>query len=313
MTALCSRNQLSGQHTLLTCPLNQFQLIDIKGDDAQKFLQGQLTCDVNKLAPGENTLCAHCDPKGKVWAVYWLVKFNEQHFALIVRKALQPKALQELKKYAVFSKVTFNEREAALFGLAGSDAAQALSAYLDAPNSEIPMTQHGELVCCFLACPQPRFLLIAPLGSVDIAFTHDETLWDVLDQQDGIPVLSSVSQNEFIPQALNLQHLGRAISFQKGCYIGQETVARAKYRGANKRALFTLTTQSPLQVELGGSVELALEQNWRKTGHIISHVTYDSTSYMQVVLAKDTQPTSKMRLGDVPLSLLALPFELNDE
>ncbi|MBV7388505.1 tRNA-modifying protein YgfZ [Pasteurellaceae bacterium TAE3-ERU1] len=313
MTALCPHTQLSAQHGLLSCPLSQFQLIDIEGADAQTFLQGQLTCDVNKLAVGENTLCAHCDPKGKVWAVYWLVKFSETHFALLVRKALLPQALQALKKYAVFSKVTFTEREAALFGLAGSDAAKALGAHLEAPNSETPLSQRGELHACYLACPQPRFLLIAPVEGFTLKTTHDATLWDVLDQQDGVPVLSGASQQEFIPQALNLQHLGRAISFQKGCYIGQETVARAKYRGANKRALFTLIATTPVQAELGTSVELALEQNWRKTGHILSVARHNNTHYVQVVLAKDTQASAKLRLGEVPLAVLPLPFELNDE
>ena len=65
-------------------------------------------------------------------------------------------------------------------------------------------------------------------------------IWEVADIQAGLPNLSPQTQNEFIPQALNLQAVEQAISFTKGCYIGQETVARAKYRGANKRAMFIL-------------------------------------------------------------------------
>ncbi|MBE2893612.1 tRNA-modifying protein YgfZ [Spirabiliibacterium falconis] len=314
MTALCTYAQLSTQYPLIICPLPQFQLIEITGEDAQKFLQGQLTCDVNKLAIGENTLCAHCDPKGKVWSIFYLIKCSEQHFYLLIRNHLLPSALDQLKKYAVFSKVRFEPCNRKIIGAAGGNAHAFISQFITAPNSETPLTQTDEFMACLLASEQPRFILLAPATwQPHTAYTHDEHIWDVLDMQDGIPVLTAESQNEFIPQALNLQHLGRAISFQKGCYIGQETIARAKYRGANKRALFTLMGHGKCNAHIGDSVEIELAQHWRKTGHILNLSTHNDTQYLQVVLAKDTPLNAKFRVDDLPYSLLPLPYNVDDK
>ena len=85
-----------------------------------------------------------------------------------------------------------------------------------------------------------RAILINPTP-LDVTFNGDENNGFVRDIQAGLPSLSAETQNEFIPQALNLQAIEQAISFTKGCYIGQETVARAKYRGANKRAMYVLS------------------------------------------------------------------------
>ena len=84
------------------------------------------------------------------------------------------------------------------------------------------------------------------------------------DIQAGLPSLSAETQNEFIPQALNLQAIEQAISFTKGCYIGQETVARAKYRGANKRAMYVLSGETTVTPKIGSEIEMQLETAWRK-------------------------------------------------
>ena len=81
-----------------------WELIEISGPDAQKYLQGQLTCDVNALAAGASTLTAQCDPKGKMTSIFRLLKVSEQQFFMLINKGLFT-ALDALKKYAVFSKV----------------------------------------------------------------------------------------------------------------------------------------------------------------------------------------------------------------
>ncbi len=90
-------------------------------------------------------------------------------------------------------------------------------------------------------------------------FNGDEKIWEVADIQAGLPNLSPQTQNEFIPQALNLQAIEQAISFTKGCYIGQETVARAKYRGANKRAMFILKLKLSRKRKLAVKLKCSLK------------------------------------------------------
>lgn len=100
----------------LTVQLSQYRLIEIAGLDAEKYLQGQLTCDVAKLDAGSQTLTSHCDPKGKMSALFRLFKASSEQFFAMMPADLLPEALVQLKKYAVFSKVTFTELDTPIFG-----------------------------------------------------------------------------------------------------------------------------------------------------------------------------------------------------
>ena len=127
-------------------PLKQYGLIEASGVDAETFLQGQLTCDVGKLAIGQSTVTAHCDPKGKVSAVFRLVRVGEQRFYLLFRTALLPAALDQLKKYAVFSKVGFTPLDYPLVGIIGDSDIDA----------EIKIESNG--------CTILNLTLISPFG-----------------------------------------------------------------------------------------------------------------------------------------------------
>ena len=137
--------------------------------------------------------------------------------------------------------------------------------------------------------------------------------WDLLDIQDGVPGLAATTQLEFIPQALNLQSVEQAISFHKGCYIGQETVARAKYRGANKRALFIFAAQTESLPDIGSALEMALGDNWRATGSITSAVNFHGVLWLQAVLNTPLEEGQAFRLPNCQtlLDMQPLPYELS--
>ncbi|AWB53125.1 CAF17-like 4Fe-4S cluster assembly/insertion protein YgfZ [Pasteurella multocida] len=282
----------------VVCDLQHYTLLEIQGEDAEKYLQGQLTCDVNKLAVGESTLAAHCDAKGKINSLFRLIRTAPKTFYLLVKKGLLPTALDQLKKYAVFSKVTFTPCDWQIIGLAGEKIINAC----DEIDAQIRVT---------LSSQQPRVILIHPTA-LDLQANASHVVWDLLDIQDGIPLLSPETQAEFIPQALNLQCLEQAISFQKGCYIGQEIVARAKYRGANKRAMFTFVAQSQEMPNIKSEVEMQLENHWRKTGNIISAVNFEGTLWLQVVLNNQLEEDVQFRLSEhTALTRFPLPYTLS--
>lgn len=271
--------------------LEQYRLIAIEGNEAEKYLQGQLTSDVTKLTVGQSTLTAHCDPKGKMSAVFRLFRLAPQQFYALIRAELLPSALDQLKKYAVFSQVSFTLLDAKLIGFNGS-----------LPN--IP-AQH----CLSF---NERHILINP--EIQDTFLPS-SYWDRLDIQQGYPILMEKTQFEFLPQALNLQAIEQAISFQKGCYIGQEMVARAKYRGANKRAMFTLKTREKTTAlaQIGGEIEIQLETGWRKTGTIISALNMEDILWLQVVMNQDLTHTSfRLESGEI-LDIYPLPYTLVTE
>ncbi|MFZ7172624.1 YgfZ/GcvT domain-containing protein [Avibacterium volantium] len=274
--------------------LSQYRVISVQGVDAEKFLQGQLTCDVNGLADGQSTLTAHCDPKGKMSSVFRLLRENAEQFYLIIRHALLPSALDNLKKYAVFSKVAFEEQDWQVIGLLDKQKCGAISADF--------CLEIGQSACAMLLNKTAQ----------QINFTGEIAQWEKTIMQAGYPILSPESQNEFIPQALNLQCIEQAISFQKGCYIGQETVARAKYRGINKRAMFLFNAQTNAPVSLGSEIEMQLENGWRKTGFILSAVHFDGILWLQVVMNNQFDADTAFRLvgENTKLNLMPLPYNL---
>ncbi|ABR73796.1 folate-binding protein YgfZ [Actinobacillus succinogenes] len=266
--------------------LSQYTLIRVEGDDAESYLQGQLTADVTALAAGDSTFTAHCDPKGKMSAVFRLIRLSEKRFYALIRTCLLPAALDQLKKYAVFSKVAFTQEEAEPVGIIG--------------ETELPVQ----------AKFNNRAILINPQSAV--AFNADSALWDLADIQQGYPILTEQSQFEFIPQALNLQAIEQAVSFHKGCYIGQETVARAKYRGANKRAMYVFKAATDSIPECGGEIEMQLESGWRKTGTILYALHADGELWLQVVLNRfEDNPAFRLAKNQLPLELQPLPYDLD--
>lgn len=277
----------------ITVQLSQYRLIEIGGADAEKYLQGQLTCDVAKLADGSQTLAAHCDPKGKMSALFRLYRQSAERFFAIMPADLLPEALVQLKKYAVFSKVAFTELDTPIYG---TTSGQVFAEFCQ------------NATACSLSTEPARYLC---WGEIAVETNGEPSDWDLLDIQQGIPLLYKPNQFEIIPQAANVQMIEQAISFTKGCYIGQETVARAKYRGANKRAMFTLVGDNPTAMpEIGGAVEMQLGDNWRATGTVLSVVVKAEKLWLQVVLNRELEADVKFRLGETVLTVYPLPYEV---
>ncbi|WP_150539786.1 folate-binding protein [Actinobacillus vicugnae] len=293
---MCECSKISNSHPDLCVQLSQYRLIEIAGVDAEKYLQGQLTCDVAKLTDGEHTLTCHCDPKGKMSAVIRLYRQSVDKFIAMIHADLLPEALSQLKKYAVFSKVTFTELDTPIYGVTSGEVLAKVD-----ENSTV------------LVLPQGQKRAIVWGETLEI--NADSQLWDLMDIQDGLPILLKANQFELIPQATNLQAVENAISFTKGCYIGQETVARAKYRGANKRAMFTLVGMTEGEInlpEIGGAVEMQLGENWRSTGTILSHVTCQNRLWLQVVMNNDVEADTAFRINGISLSICDLPYSFKD-
>ncbi|UAK73128.1 tRNA-modifying protein YgfZ [Aeromonas enteropelogenes] len=286
--------------------LTKIAITRIAGQDRVKYLQGQVTCDVNALQPGQNTLGGHCDPKGKLWSNFRLLCLEESLLMLTTPSVLEHQ-LPELKKFAVFSKVEIATDERHATGIAGigSDAWIA---------DHFGLTQSG-LVDGGMAVKieQDRWLLVSDQQAEALP-AGDESLWWGLEIKAGLPHMEAVHQGEFIPQMLNLQALD-GICFTKGCYMGQETVARAKYRGANNRALFLLAGVANEPVASGDTLEIRLGDNWRRSGMVLNAWQQDGQVWLTAVLPKDTETDALFRLKQdesASLTLQSLPYSLVD-
>lgn len=322
MRKLSDLDNISQLPDLVLCPLDSWDLISVKGDDRISFLQSQLTCDLASLKPGQQTLAAQCNPQGKVFSVFRVI-ILEDRVLLTQPSSVTARQLPELQKYAAFSKVEISiDPDYKAFGLAGCQSAQYISEKVDTAmtHEKSRLLDSGTVI---IKQPYPSLRYLAVMKNAiaeelledlkNRAEIFDDSLWNAMNIASGIGFIEAQSSATFIPQMLNLQALD-GISFSKGCYIGQETVARAKYRGANKRALFILTGRASQAPNVGDNIQMLMDNNWKRIGTVISGCQYgDGHIEVLAVLPKDCSPEDVYQVKEIEGSTLyyaPLPYTL---
>lgn len=324
MLELSQLKNISHLPDLVLCPLDSWDLIQVCGEDRVNFLQGQLTCDLSRLQPGEQTLAAQCNPQGKVWSILRVIVLQDR-ILLTQPSSVTEKQLPELQKYAAFSKVTISkETEYQAIGVAGCKSTEYIVGTLGKVATHSPSCLLENGVVIKQPYPSLRYLLILKKTEItnliadlnNKASVFDDSLWNAMNIASGLAFIEKQTSALFIPQMLNLQALG-GISFDKGCYIGQETVARAKYRGANKRALFILTGRANSAPNVGDNVQVLLEDNWKRVGTVVSGCQYgDGHVEILAVLPKDSNNNDVYQIQEIADSTLyyaPLPYQTTEQ
>ncbi len=297
--------------------LSDWSLLTCQGDDKKSYLQGQITCDVVTLEQHTATLGAYCDAKGKMVSLFHLFHY-QNGYGIFLPKAIAESTLTELKKYAMFSKVEIEKSQQSLFGLMGGSA----NAWID-NHSESEGNVREISIGYAVKISENRWLILSEESNIESAFDQHsnvvfafDDLWERENILAAMPNLSPETQNTFIPQAVNLQALN-GISFKKGCYRGQETVARAKYRGINKRALCLISGHRIEKIHNGETVQRAIEDQWRSGGTILSSYQYANNHTIALaVLPNDLATETRLRFEDEPeniWSIEPLPYSLNED
>ncbi|WP_019028497.1 tRNA-modifying protein YgfZ [Colwellia piezophila] len=302
--------------------LSEFGAISLSGEEQSKYLQGQVTCDVDNSTATNLLVGAHCDAKGKVFSVFRLINRSAAHLLLQPKAGIE-NSLNALKKFGVFAKVNIDEaKELCFIALVGKEASSLLQQeFAQVPDSLSPVVQVGSTSLVYLCGDQPRYIIIDEEIAISVLIeklalpTYSHSVWDLLEISQGFPILTASTSGHYVPQMLNLQAIN-GISFTKGCYLGQETVARMQYLGKNKRALFSLQVQLTAQLQADDKIEKQLGDNWRKAGDILAYYQADDGScVIQAVLANDGElPT--MRIASQTDSVIinqTLPYTLAAE
>ncbi|WP_065187881.1 tRNA-modifying protein YgfZ [Shewanella woodyi] len=302
---------------LIFANLSHMGLMSVTGEQGRSFIHGQVTTDISSLESNQWRWGAHCDPKGKMLASFRTFSVADALFMMMPKDTLAAD-LPQLAKYAVFSKADLVDVSAdwTILGVAGEQAQEWVNNYFGEITQELTEIPSGVLLK-----DGERFIIIienAPseplLSSINTPI-QDSSAWQALEIQAGLPNLGASHQGQFVPQMCNVQAID-GISFKKGCYMGQETIARMKYRGGNKRALYILSGTSSQTLALDSRLELAIEDGFKKVGTIIELVQSGDQVLLSAVLPNDTENSAELRVADDEASSLTiqpLPYSLEDE
>lgn len=220
--------------------LQQYGVLQVTGEDARAFLHAQLTNDIEHLAPGESRYAGWCSAKGRLLATFLVVPCTSG-FLLQLSRDLASAVAKRLSMFILRSRVKLADAtdQWVQLGLWGPGAVEQLAALgVQAPGGELGVGEAGGAIA--VRIESRRFLVLAGADAGDRLSpegTGDE--WTLAEVRAGRPLIVEATQDRFVPQMVNLELAG-GVDFRKGCYPGQEIVARAQYRGAVKRRMYRL-------------------------------------------------------------------------
>jgi folate-binding protein YgfZ len=295
--------------------LADWSLVEISGSDATSFLQNQLTNSVTNIPifpNGElakvhvaNKFAAYCSAKGRVIATFWISKPNENCYHLLLSSDIAETLSKKLRMYVLRSKVTIDIQNALqLYGVIDITKSD-LANQNQYPQYELPsITLEGQII--------NRKIFATP-KDVDITSNSDTAIWNWLEVSSGYPRVTLATSEQFVPQMINLESL-QAIDFKKGCYPGQEIVARSQYRGTIKRRLQLAKTVSLNPIHPGQEIFSNKEPD-QPCGLVVLAAKSPGNSdrwILQVECKLDAINTLMTieNLNGSPLELLPLPYSL---
>ena len=289
--------------------LDHLGVIRVQGEDAASFLHGQLTQDFSLLGMTEARLAAFCSAKGRMQASFIGFKRSHQEILLICSRDLLPTTLKRLSMFVLRAKAKLSDasNEFTLLGLAGEAVPE---------SSAKPWTKSelgpASLVTLYPADETPRALWVAPVSTpAPSGPALSDALWQWGEVRSGIAMVSAPIAEAFVPQMLNYESVG-GVNFKKGCYPGQEVVARSQFRGTLKRRAYLVHCQEVMQA---GDEVFEPADSEQPCGLVAQSAVAPSGGYDAIVSLQISAAQGLLHLKSAqgsPLKLLPLPYPLLD-
>lgn len=236
---------VAAQNSTVLCDLNQFGTLKVTGEEAQIFLQNLLSSDVREVSDQHAQISSLNSPKGRMLATFLIWRVGTDYFLHLPRSLCAP-IHKRLSMYILRAKVkieNMSEQQIGI-GLAGESAAALLQQHLGTvPQNALAVEQHDNASVIHVGAQRfqvnttPQHAAALWQGLSTAARPVGSACWDWLNIRAGIPVITPATQEQFVPQMANLDLVG-GVSFKKGCYPGQEIVARMQYLGKLKRRMY---------------------------------------------------------------------------
>jgi len=300
-------------------PLPHLGVIRAVGADAANFLHNQLTNDVLLMKPEQCRLAAFCNAKGRMQASFVVYKRSAEDVLLIGRQDLMAQTIKRLSMFVLRAKVKLTDatQEFQLLGLAADAVAQALGSAASTNTLTTPWQRlsadGADVLTLYPALGQPRALWIAPHDvAVPAAPALSAALWQVGEVMSGIAWVEQATFEAFVPQMLNYESVD-GVNFKKGCYPGQEVVARSQFRGTLKRRAFIVQSD----VAMSAGQEVFSSQDANQPCGLIAQAAHDGTQHVAIAeLQLSATENSRLHLGTADgtaLTLLPLPYALRED
>ena len=313
--------QYSTDLTKLTLAnLGHLACYKVSGEDATEFLQGQFSNDINNVTEVKAQLTSYCTPKGRMLATLYVCQFQDSYI-LLLSADIAEEVIKRLQMYVMRSKVEISAAEnISLIGIChdpSSSFTQAIK--LTSPKENYECSTSDSAICINIPGIQPRYLLVsfASLENTFAELSSDEyqifsnEYWRWLDILSGIPTINEYTQEAFVPQMANLELID-GVSFSKGCYPGQEIVARLHYIGNANRRMFRVSFEDADRVSDGDDIFTASGN--QSIGKILSVIHHDNNSADALaVIRLEAVKENKLAVGSStgsPLELKELPYEV---
>lgn len=304
------------------CTLNEHSLIAVNGTDARAFLHRQVTCDIEGLPSAASSYGGFCSPKGRLFATFLVWRTANGLMLQLPRLLCEPMQAQ-LSKYVLRAKVHISDQSDAFvrFGMHGARSVETLEKMFGPLPGGVHTVAHPQ-DATILTFPGERIEIIVPAEKSstlsaalrNAACEKTARVWDLMDIQAGIPNILPPTREAFVPQMVNLDLIG-GISYSKGCYPGQEIVARMHYLGRLKSRAYLAHLDGTDEPQPGDSL-YSVDHGSQATGTIVNVAPvptggYDLLAVIQIASANSTRIRWRTPEGPA-LTLRALPYSVEE-
>jgi len=309
-------------NTNIICAISQFSTLVVAGEDAASFMQGQFTNDVEKVDENHSQLNAICNNKGRMIANFRLFK-HQQNYFLNLKSDLTEKTIQHLQNYILRAQVVIQDITEQLIhiGVSGDHATELLSPFIqNLKQGADSITFNDDYIAICVAGSKPRYEIFCSFKHAkdlwekisERADIVNPSAWDYLNIQAGLPFIDANTSEEFVPQMANME-LINGLSFTKGCFTGQEIIARTHYLGKQKRRTYRIKITAKTEPVAGEKLATDTSTENQYTGTLItvcpiSEDEYEALAVIQIKSAEEGK--LKLKNADAKISLLDLPYSL---
>lgn len=305
--------------------LSHLALWRVHGQDAESFLQGQLSNDIRAIDDRHAQLSAYCNPKGRMFAIFQIVR-RDTAYHLQLPASLAESTFKRLRMFVLRAKVEIEPagHELERIGLSGPESEALVAAITGTiPAGPYDVVQANEITVIRLPGGHPRFELLAPPSRMPAlwqafaprAKPAGAGIWSWLDIQAGIPVVLPGTVEEFVPQMANLELVG-GVNFNKGCYPGQEIVARMHYLGRLKQRMFLARLNDAAALPSPGTLVYSPTLPGQSTGAVIDAQWSPRGGVdLLVIVHLDSMRANDLHLHDFSgprLEVSSLPYAVPD-